>query len=435
MNRNYFLSSILCRYSFNLRSKKLAENNGSKLSDNEEFAETFQSEIREIDGSVVSFRVGEFWTSKQRQANKIHEVSYRACFKPQLPHYFISRFTNEGSTVYDPFAGRGTTSIEAALNGRRVIQNDINPISTVFTKGRLGLPELEEVEERLEEIFQIDSSEDPGIDLTMFYHQETLKELLKLRLYLGEKRAENSLDPIDDWIAMIATNRLAGHSPGFFSVYTFPPNQAISPARQIKINQNRNQIPPYRDVKTLILKKSKQMQSGLSSDEKAKLRKAAIEATFLSLPADSTFPISKGSVDLIVTSPPFLDIVNYEEDNWLRCWFNKFDTKAIGTQITMSKTAVEWQFQMSNVFNELNRVLKQNGVIAFEVGEIRNGKIKLEELVIPAAKTAGLLCKEVLINEQNFTKTSNIWGVKNNKAGTNSNRIIILQKAQSLTKQ
>src|SRR5512138_3707763 len=31
----------------------------------------------------------EFWTSRQRQAAAIHEVSYRACFKPQLPRFFI----------------------------------------------------------------------------------------------------------------------------------------------------------------------------------------------------------------------------------------------------------------------------------------------------------------------------------------------------------
>ena len=27
----------------------------------------------------------ELWTSRQRQASPIHEISYRACFKPQLP--------------------------------------------------------------------------------------------------------------------------------------------------------------------------------------------------------------------------------------------------------------------------------------------------------------------------------------------------------------
>ena len=43
--------------------------------------------------------VNEFWTAKQRQANSIHEISYRACYKPQLPSFFIDLFTRKGDTV------------------------------------------------------------------------------------------------------------------------------------------------------------------------------------------------------------------------------------------------------------------------------------------------------------------------------------------------
>ncbi len=39
--------------------------------------------------------VGEFWTSKQRQAASISEISYRACFKPQLPRFFIELLTRQ----------------------------------------------------------------------------------------------------------------------------------------------------------------------------------------------------------------------------------------------------------------------------------------------------------------------------------------------------
>src|SRR5690349_7507996 len=53
--------------------------------------------------------VNEFWTAKQRQVHSLHEISYRACFKPQLPRFFIERLTNPGDKVYDPFMGRGTT--------------------------------------------------------------------------------------------------------------------------------------------------------------------------------------------------------------------------------------------------------------------------------------------------------------------------------------
>jgi hypothetical protein len=61
----------------------------------------------------------ELWTSRQRQASPIHEISYRACFKPQLPRFFIDRLTAAGDVVHDPFMGRGTTPLEAAIAGRR----------------------------------------------------------------------------------------------------------------------------------------------------------------------------------------------------------------------------------------------------------------------------------------------------------------------------
>ena len=49
------------------------------------------------------------------------------------------------------------------------------------------------------------------------------------------------LDLIDEWIRMVAINRLTGHSRGFFSVYTMPPNQAVSVDAQRKINERRTE--------------------------------------------------------------------------------------------------------------------------------------------------------------------------------------------------
>ena len=34
----------------------------------------------------------------------------------------------------------------------------------------------------------------------------------------------------------------------------------------------------------------------------------------------------------------------------------------------------------------------------------------------------------VMINAQNFTKTSAAWGIDNNKKGTNTNRIVVFKK-------
>ena len=369
----------------------------------------------------------EFWTSGQRKAVSIHEISYRACFKPQLPRFFIDLLTCKADTVYDPFSGRGTTIIEAALRGRSVIANDANPLSRIMTEPRLHPPQLRAVEERLSSIPRDGDRATP--DLSMFYDERTEREIVALRSYLLERREAGREDPIDRWIAMVATNRLTGHSPGFFSVYTLPPNQAVSQQSQVRINKRRNQRPLYRDTHVLILKKTKSLTAGLTRSQVRNLDRAGTTAIFLTGDARTTPTLPENSVRLTVTSPPFLDIVQYSADNWLRCWFNGFDARAIGGRITMARTVAEWSAVMGDVFRELYRITAPGGYVAFEVGEIRKGTVHLEEEVIPLGIAAGFICRAVMINAQAFTKTSHIWGVMNMGHGTNTNRIAVFQKA------
>jgi hypothetical protein len=136
--------------------------------------------------------------------------------------------------------------------------------------------------------------------------------------------------------------------------------------------------------------------------------------------------ILSDSVSLVVTSPPFLDVVDYANDNWLRCWFIGVEANAV--QLTVPKKLADWQKVMTDVFRELFRVLRPGGHVAFEVGEVRGGKVKLEEAVLPCGLEAGLQPVLVVINDQKFTKTANCWGVDNNSKGTNTNRIVLLKK-------
>ena len=380
-----------------------------------------------INNIVTKKYINEFWTAKQRQANSIHEISYRACFKPQLPNFFIKNLTKENDAVYDPFLGRGTTIIEAALLNRKVIGNDINPLSKILSEPRLLTPDLEELSDYLEKIpFKYNLTAD--IDLSMFYHPKTESGIVSLRNFILEKEKNNNLNNLDEWIRMVATNRLTGHSSGFFSVYTMPPNQAVSQERQKKINKNRKQQPEYRDVKKLILRKTISLTKDINSFKQKQLKEIHKTAVFLNKDARDTPEINNESVQLTVTSPPFLNIVQYAKDNWLRGWFNGIDIKDIEKKITMSKTIEQWTVVMQKVFDELYRITKKGGYVAFEVGEVKNGKIKLDEYVLPLGKKSGFQPVGIIINKQKFTKTANIWGVKNNNKGTNSNRIVLFYK-------
>ncbi|MBI2251861.1 MAG: DNA adenine methylase [Armatimonadetes bacterium] len=381
----------------------------------------------EIEGEGYPLFINEYWTSKQRQVNTLHEIAYRACFKAQLPNFFISLLTEPGDVVYDPFSGRGTTIIEAAILNRNIIANDINPISKILSYPRLIIPNMTKLNQRLESIL-FDDKMKADIDLSMFYHQKTEAEIVFLKQYLKERRTNTKEDELDNWIRMVATNRLTGHSAGFFSVYTLPPNQAVSQESQIKINEKRKQKPEYRNVRKLILKKSQNLISEISKTQKEALKQAAKNSLFLSEDARKTKQIKNEIVKLTVTSPPFLDVVNYADDNWLRCWFNSIDPHKINGKLTTPKKIEDWCNVMEDVFKELFRITKYGGHVAFEVGEVRNGKLNLEEYVVPLGIKAGFACESIMINQQKFTKTANIWGVSNNIKGTNTNRIVIFIK-------
>ena len=370
--------------------------------------------------SIIPIKQGEFWTAKQRCGHSIHEVSYRACYKPQLPAYFIERYAEPGQLIYDPFMGRGTTLIEAKLLGHNVIGNDINPISTILTAPRLCEQNLEKITQRIEQI-TLPKVEIEDKELLVFFEQQTLTELYGWRSYFKARQATGIFDEVDAWLQMTACNRLTGHSKGFFSVYTLPPNQATTLNAQRKINAKRCQKPEYRDTKKLIVKKSKSLLR-----QKLPNNYNATTSTLLSHSADATPEIQNESVQLIVTSPPFLDIVNYVGDNWLRNWFCQCEPEP--GKLWQLRKLEDWTAKMNASLKEMSRVLKPEGRIALEVGEVRKGKLKLEEQIILAGQSAGLKVEYTLINSQTFTKTANCWGVRNNTRGTNSNRIVVFRK-------
>jgi hypothetical protein len=372
-----------------------------------------------LDDVGLRYCVNEFWTAGQRQAHALHEISYRACFKPQLPEFFIDRLTRADDSVYDPFMGRGTTPVQAALQGRRPMGNDINPLSLLLTRPRLRPPSLQEIERGLARV-EWSTGEIDQDDLLVFYHPDTLRQICALRRHLFRHAPlEADVDPALDWIRMVALNRLTGHSPGFFSVYSLPPNQAVSLEAQRKINAKRGQTPPPRDVARLILKKSRALLAeGAPPSHPAPLLTIG--------PAWRAPTIGDARVDLIVTSPPFLDVVQYAQDNWLRNWFAGVDPGRI--EISAHRSVDAWTKMVRDCFDAFARIVRPGGHVAFEVGEVRRGAVLLERQVWTAVEGLPFDRLFVLVNRQEFTKTSNCWGVANNSKGTNTNRIVVLRR-------
>jgi hypothetical protein len=389
------------------------------------FGRATQASELDCGSARVPVFTNEFWTSAQREGHSLQEVSYRACFKPSLPAFFVERLSRPGDAVLDPFMGRGTTPLEAALRGRMPCGNDVNPLSAMLVRPRLSPPDYAAVASRLGEL-DLRFAGDLDPDLLAFFHADTLRTICALREHLLARELAGTLDPVDDWIRMVAVNRLTGHSAGFLSVYTMPPNQAVSADAQRKINEKRAQVPPFRDLRTVLLKKTKSLLRDVSPLWRGEFEPLARRAVLTTGPASSMPAFADASVQLVVTSPPFLDVVHYASDNWLRCWFCGIDPEAV--PITMARTVPAWQHAMAEVFAELHRIVRPGGHVAFEVGEVRNGTVMLDEAVLPCAAGAGFEPVLVLVNAQNFTKTANCWGVSNNERGTNTNRVVLLRR-------
>ena len=369
----------------------------------------------------MAVRTAAFWTARQRQGHSLHEISYRACFKPQLPEYFIKRYSRTGDTVLDPFMGRGTTVLQASLMDRVGIGSDINPLSAMLLRPRLHPPPLDALRRRIRKIPMAARVPVADRELLVFFHPKVLRVLVSCKRWFAKREDNGTFDAVDDWLRMVCINRLTGHSPGFLSVKTMPPNQCVSLASQRDINRKHSRSPQTKDFEEIILKKSRSLlRSGRPSGAYTSRARAECSA------AHQLAWLSDRSVDLLITSPPFVDIVDYSQDNWMRCWFAGIATGDLA--IDRHRDIASWRSFVRRCFEEFARVVKPGGHIAFEVGEVRQGKILLEREVIDTVAALPFSVEQLFINRQHFTKTSNCWGVANNTGGTLSNRIVLLHK-------
>ena len=247
---------------------------------------------------------------------------YFAMFPPTFAREQIVRFTQPGDVVLDPFSGRGTTLLEASLWGRHALASDINPVATCVTGAKARIPTLDGVTARLGELsseFQSSALDDFGQERRMLppffreaFHERTMRELLFLR-----RRLDWETDDVDRFIAALALGSLHGemtHSSSYFS------NQmsrtiSMKPDYSMRYWRKHGLAAKRRKVFDLIGKRAQlRFSQGMPG-----MHGVSIRSDVRSL-GERLSPW-EGAVNLVVTSPPYLNVTNFEEDQWLRLWF------------------------------------------------------------------------------------------------------------------
>ncbi len=138
----------------------------------------------------------------------------------------------------------------------------------------------------------------------------------------------------------------------------------------------------------------------------------------------------KGKVNLLLTSPPYLGIVNYAKQNWIRSWFLNSDPIKVSEKLDDNLNINQWVQFSKKTLSEFKKMLKPNGVAVFVIGDVA----KSEKSMIPLARDFALMVKENNLFKniwvfsdyiQSADKTTKIWGETKGKA-TTTDRIVIL---------
>jgi hypothetical protein len=235
----------------------------------------------------------------------------------------IRKYSSRGDLICDPFSGRGTTLLQGLLLGRSAVAADINPVAYCISAAKADVPRLSDVRREItvlgnlylnsnDNALERERSALPRFFRRAFYHS-TLKELLFLRSALKWRESR-----VHRFITALVLGSLHGEmdkSSSYFS-NQMPRTISTKPDYSVRYWDAHSLWPRKRDVFELLSKRSK---FRLREEDLPELSETV--ALGDARAAADLFPDSRRSVKLILTSPPYLNVTNYEEDQWLRLWF------------------------------------------------------------------------------------------------------------------
>ncbi len=315
----------------------------------------------------------------------LNSMCSRVCSFPlNMPYYFIKTYSNIGDIVLDPWSGKGTAPLAALLLNRNAIGNDLSPEAYVLTRAKLRPVLLSSIKEfllylnkKMRDTKAVIEDEDK--DASIFFSDYTFKQILILKKILFSEKSDTA-----NFIKGVILGLLHGSSNLSLSLKSSH-SYSMSPNYVKKYSIDHNLVKPDRDVLMCVYEKSKLLlQSGLPN-----LKGKAFNSDSRNL------PIPDNSVDLIFTSPPYLNVQTYARSNWLRLWFLGKDYKHVKSQLMESGSEKKYYKFMEESLLELRRVMRKNKSLFLVVGNVKSYKsnstkeINLAEVLIPIIQRSG----------------------------------------------
>lgn len=398
-----------------------------------------------MDGGTTS--AGDLWHSiSPRWGHSMHTMcSYHGMFPAKVAHHFIQRYSKPGDVVLDPFSGRGTTALQARVEGRQAICNDLNPLAYVLSRAKADPPTWDEANDFLNKMERAykDSAKtnlDVSPDIRMLFHDNTLHQLCFIRDHLLAK-------PRTSWSrseCMLAGS-LAGIMHGawrrdgtsqYLSI-SMPNTFSMSPTYVEKFIRENGLEKLDQDV----FERLRDKFARLYLDENPGDPGTTYNADAATLLSGDL--LAEDSVDLVVTSPPYLQVVNYGQSNWIRLWLLGIDEvgreggegrKKLNAVLDHRHTFASYcEFMLRTVLG-IQRVLKTDGIAVLVIGDVKEtGK----EDPIPLAKEmwdeikdgTDLQLLEIIKDDLPAqSKVSRIWGETKGQATNRDCALVLAHK-------
>jgi len=352
---------------------------------------------------------------------------FPAKFFPELPRYLIQKYSEPGEYVLDPMCGSGTTVLEALLSKRIGIGIDIDPIALLITKVKttpIVSESLETASTLLEQQVQkLDNAAEYNPILPEFHYRDkwfrsfVLRELGIIRdsiLTIREHTDISHMDDIVDFFQVIMSSIIRDVS-----------NADPHCTRTVLRKKVRKKILPGDTLKKFFQRLTHQI------NEMKQLSEILNESEYFHtlLPGGTALAseLRDDSIDLAVTSPPYINAVDYPRTHQLEMYWlgllgdgplSKVKRKYIGTETVYKdeykdlqvsgyetldpvlekiykldprRAYIAFKFfdEMKDQLQEMMRIIKPGGRYCVAIGNnlMRGVQVKSHEILAEIATT------------------------------------------------
>jgi|ERR1019366_2797040 hypothetical protein len=294
---------------------------------------------------------------------------YFAMFPESFAERWIKRLTRPGDTVLDPFSGRGTTALTALLNGRNAVACDVNDVAFCLTRAKTSAPTVRSLLRRIDQLeseFRFSARTQPASDHTDFFQScfsaRTLAQLSYLRASLQWRKRRT-----DTMVGALLLGILHGEtSPSSkYLSNQMPRTISTKPAYSLRFWRRHNLKPPDKDVFATLKDVALYRYESPRPVGSAHI----IHGDMRKLPFDLS--LRKTRPVCAITSPPYLNVTNFEEDQWLRLWLLGGPPAPTRGRLSRDDRHLRpdayWQF-IADMWRSLGAVVAENGHVVVRIG-------------------------------------------------------------------